>query len=100
MLGSIPHQKFILYNLHTKGRTEVKLGDALYVSNISIIFDGFMLLSCQTLDVLYTFYIFSGINLLTQCQVLVPVFSMFLTPFRGDFETSPNGRKSPKTFFS
>ena len=29
-------------------------------------------------------YIF-GTNLLTQCQVSVPVFSMFLTPFRGDF---------------
>ena len=48
-------------------------------------FDGFMLLSCQTLDVLYAFYIFFGTNLLIQCQVPVPVFSVFLTLFRGGF---------------
>ena len=69
-----------------------------------------MLLSCQTLDVLHAFYIFFGTNLLTQCQVPVPVFSVFLTLFRSDFGTeskrkknpemilewSPNGRKTPK----
>ena len=44
-----------------------------------------MLLSCQTLDVLYAFYIFFGTNLLTQCQVPVPVFSVFLTLFRGEY---------------
>ena len=59
-----------------------------------------MLLSCQTLDVLHTFYIFFGTNLLTQCQVPVPVFSMFLTPFRGDFETESKRNKIPeKKFF-
>ena len=85
MLGSIPHQKFSLYHFPTRGRAGVKLGDARYVSNVSIIFDGSMLLSCQTLDVLYAFYIFFGTNLLTQCQVPVPVFSVFLTLFRGGF---------------
>ena len=58
-----------------------------------------MLLSCQTLDVLHAFYIFFGTNLLTQCQVLVPVFSMFLTPFRGDFETESKRKKIPEKIF-
>ena len=94
-LGSIPHQKFILYHFPTRGRAGVKLGDAWYVSNVSIIFDGFMLLSCQTLDVLYAFYIFFGTNLLTQCQVLVSVFPCFWPVFR----RSPNGMKLYDDFF-
>ena len=44
MLGSIPHQKFCFYHLPTRGRAEIKLGDAWYVSNVSIIFDCSMLL--------------------------------------------------------
>ena len=60
MLGSIPHQKFSLYHFPTRGRAGVKLGDAGYISNVSIIFDGFMLLSCQTLDVLHAFIYFLG----------------------------------------
>ena len=28
MLGSIPHQKFCFYNLPTRGRAGIKLGDA------------------------------------------------------------------------
>ena len=59
-----------------------------------------MLLSCQTLDVLHAFYLFSRTNLLTQCQVPVPVFSMFLTPFRGDFETESKRKKIPENIFS
>ena len=55
-----------------------------------------MLLSCQTLDVLHDFYLFFGTDILTQCQVPVSVFSMFLTPFRGDFETVSKRKKIPK----
>ena len=44
MLGSIPHQKFLFYHLPTRGRAGIKLGDAWYVSNVSIIFDCSMLL--------------------------------------------------------
>ena len=44
MLGSIPHQFFCLYHLPTRGRAGIKLGDAWYVSNVSIIFDCSMLL--------------------------------------------------------
>ena len=54
----------------------------------------------STLDVLFTFYILFGTNLLTQCQVPVPVFSMFLTPFRGDFETESKRKKIPEKIFS
>ena len=85
MLGCIPHQKFILYHFPTRGRARVKLGDAWYVSNVSIIFDGFIILSCQTLDVLQAFYLFSETNLLTQCQVPVPVLSVFLTLFTEEY---------------
>ena len=44
MLGSIPHQKFCFYHLPTRGRAGIKLGDAWYVSNTSIIFYCSMLL--------------------------------------------------------
>ena len=59
-----------------------------------------MLLSCQTLDVLYAFYIIFGTNLLTQCQVPVPVFSVFLTLFRGGFETESKRNKTSEKIFS
>ena len=48
MLGSIPHQKFCFYHLPTRGQAGVKLGDAGYVSNVSIIFDYSMLLYYQS----------------------------------------------------
>ena len=44
MLGSIPHQKFRFYHLPTRGRAGIKLRDACYVSNVSIIFYCSMLL--------------------------------------------------------
>ena len=46
------------------------------------------------------FISFFGTNLLTQCQVPVPVFSMFLTPFRGDFETESKRKKISEKIFS
>ena len=53
MLGSIPHQKFCFYHLPTRRRAWIKLGDAWYVSNVSIIFDCSMLLY-------YLFWMFNG----------------------------------------
>ena len=53
MLGSIPHQKFLFYHLPTRGRARIKLGDAWYVSNVSIIFGCSMLLY-------YPFWMFMG----------------------------------------
>ena len=49
---------------------------------------------------IHAFYIFFGTNLLTQCQVPDPVFSMFLTPFRGEFETESKRNKIPEKIFS
>ena len=54
MLGSIPHQKFFFYHLPTQGWAGIKLGDAWYVSNVSIIFDCSMLLY-------YLFWMFNGL---------------------------------------
>ena len=52
MLGSIPHQKISFYHLPTRGWAGIKLGDAWYVSNVSIIFYCSMLLY-------YLFWVFS-----------------------------------------
>ena len=49
-----PHQKFFFYHLPTRGRAWIKLGDAWYVSNISIIFYCSMLLY-------YLFWMFNGL---------------------------------------
>ena len=79
MLGSIPHQKFCFYHLPTRGRAGIKLGDAWYVSNVSINFDCSMLhylLFWTLLEFIIHFYIIFGTNLLTQSPVPVPVFSL------------------------
>ena len=69
MLGSIPHQKLSFYHLPTRGRAGIKLGDAWYVSNVSIIFDCSMLyylLFWTILGFIFHFYIIFGTNLLTR----------------------------------
>ena len=68
MLGSIPHQKFCFYHLPTRGRAGFKLGDAWYVSSVSIIFDCSMLyyiLFLTLLGFITHFYIIFRTNLLT-----------------------------------
>ena len=68
MLGSIPHQKFCFYHLPTRGRAGIKLGDAWYVSNVSIIFNCSMLLYYpfwMFMGFILHFYIIFGTNLLT-----------------------------------
>ena len=68
MLGSIPHQNFCFYHLPTRGRAGIKLGDAWYFSNVSIIFDSSMLyyiLFWTLLGFIIHFYIIFGTNLLT-----------------------------------
>ena len=68
MLGSIPHQKFCFYHLPTRGRAAIKLGDAWYVSNVSIIIDCSMLyyiLFWTLMGFIIHFYIIFGTNLLT-----------------------------------
>ena len=53
MPRSTPHQKFCFYHLPTRGRATIKLGDAWYVSNVSINFD------CSMLSY-YLFWMFVG----------------------------------------
>ena len=68
MPSSTPHQKFCFYHLPTRGRAGIKLGDAWYVSNVSIIFDCSMLyylLFWTLLGFIIHFYIIFGTNLLT-----------------------------------
>ena len=48
MPNSTPHQKFCFYHLPTRGRAGIKLGDAWFVSNVSILFDCSMLSYSQT----------------------------------------------------
>ena len=60
--------KFFLYHLPTRGRARIKLGDAWYVSNDSIIFDCSMLyyiLFWTLMGFIIHFYIIFGTNLLT-----------------------------------
>ena len=68
MPSSTPHQEFCFYHLPTWGRAWIKLGDAWYVSNVSIIFDFSMLyylLFWTLLGFIIHFYIIFGTNLLT-----------------------------------
>ena len=77
MLGSIPHQKFCFYHLSTRGRAGIKLGDAWYVSNVSIIFDCSMLLYYlfwMFMGFILHFYVIFGTNLLTRGPAHIAVF--------------------------
>jgi hypothetical protein len=53
-----PQKLFICYHLPTRGRAGVKLGDAWYVSNVSIIFDAPCLFLHHLLSVLLHFVAF------------------------------------------
>ena len=60
--------KILFYHLPTRGRAGIKLGDAWYVSKVSIIFDWSMLiylLFWTILGFIFHFYIIFGTNLLT-----------------------------------
>ena len=68
MPSSIPHQKFYFYHLPTRGRAGINLGDAWYVSNVSIIFYCSMLyyiLFWTLMGFIIHFYIIFGTKLLT-----------------------------------
>ena len=77
MLGSIPHQKFCFYHLPTRGRAGIKLGDAWYISNVSIIFYCSMLLYYpfwMFIGFILHIYIIFGTNLLTGGPACIAVF--------------------------
>ena len=77
MLGTSPHKKFCFYHLPTRGRAGIKLGDAWYVSNVSIIFYCSMLLYYPFWIFILHIYIILGTNLLTggpgHIVVLLPI---------------------------
>jgi len=68
MIRSIPRQKFCFYYLPTRGRAGIKLGDAWYVSNVSIIFYCSLLyyiLFWMFNGLHYTLLYYFGTNLIT-----------------------------------
>jgi hypothetical protein len=76
-----PQKLLFCYHVPTRGRAGVKLGDAWYVSNVSIIFDALCLFLHHLLWVFYTswrFYAFYRTNLLTRCHSASSLFSAIL----------------------
>ena len=104
MPSSIPHQKFCFYHLPTRGRAGIKLGDAWYVSNVSIIFDCSMLyylLFWTLLGFIIHFYIIFGTNLLTRRPAQnCCFFACFRVSKKRNIKRSPNGMKPSGTWFS
>ena len=103
MPASIPHQKLSFYHLPTRGRSGIKLGDAWYVSNVSIIFDCSMLhylLFWAILGFIFHFYIIFGTNLLTGGPAQNCCFPYFSVSKKQNIKRSPNGIKSSGTWFS
>ena len=102
MLGSIPHQKFCFYHLPTRGRARIKLGDAWYVSNVSIIFDCSMLLYYpfwMFLGFILHIYTIFGTNLLTGGPAHIVFFSYFSILKKRNIKRSPNGMKPSGAWF-
>ena len=103
MPSSIPHQKFCFYHLPTRGRAGIKLGDAWYVSNVSIIFYCSMLyyiLFWTLLGFIIHFYIIFGTNLLTGGPAQIAVFfAYFSVSQKRNIKRSPNGMKPSGELF-
>ena len=104
MPSSTPHQKFSFYHLPTRGRAGIKLGDAWYVSNVSIIFDCSMLyylLFWTILGFIFHFYIIFGTNLLTRGPAQnCCFFAYFNVSKKQNIKRSPNGMKPSGTWSS
>jgi hypothetical protein len=77
-----PKKLLFCYQLPTWGRAGVKLGDAWYVSNVSIIFwCSILVYTPFALCFVYSswnFYAFFGTNLLTTCHSASSYFLLFL----------------------
>ena len=97
MLGRILHQKFCFYHLPTRGRAGIKLGDAWYIYNVSIIFYWSMLLYYlfwMLLGLFLHFYYIFGTNLLTGGPVQIAIFfAYFSVSQKRHIKRSPNGIK-------
>ena len=104
MPSSTLHQKFCFYHLPTRWRAGIKLGDAWYVSNVSIIFDCsilYYLLFWTLLGFIIHFYIILGTNLLTGGPAQnCCFFAYFRVSKKRNINQSPNGMKPSGTWFS
>ena len=101
MPSSTPHQKFCFYHLPTRGRAGIKLGDAWYVSNVSIIFDCSMLyylLFCTLLGFIIHFYFIFGLLTGGPAQNCC-FFAYFRVSQKKNIKRSPNGMKPSGTWF-
>ena len=102
MLGSISHQNFCFYHLPTRGQAGIKLGDALYVSNVSIIFYCFMLLYYlfwMYMGFILHIYIIFGTNLLTGGPTRIVFSANFSISKKRNIKRSPNGMKPSGAIF-
>ena len=99
MLGSMKASKIHSLSLpYSRTSTSYVWGCLIRLKRIYN-FWWFHVVILSSLDVLCTFYIFFGTNLLTQCQAPVPVFLCFWLFSDLILERSPNGIKSPKWIF-
>ena len=102
MIGSIPHQKFCFCHIPTRGRAGIKLGDAWYVSNVSIIFDCSMLLYYlfwMLMSFILHFYIIFWTDLLTGGPAWIVFFAYFSVSKKRNIKRSPNGMKPSGAIF-
>jgi hypothetical protein len=98
-----PQKLLFCYHLPTRGQAGVNLGDAWYVSNVSIIFYAPLYTICFVFCyTLWRFYAFSGTNLLTRRHSASSLFSTIFV-----FEKSYTGNirgigrnKSRTSYFS
>ena len=94
----------MFYHLPTRGRAGIKLGDAWYVSNVSVIFDCSMLyylLFWTLLGFIIHFYIIFGTNLLTGGPTQnCCFFACFRVSKKRNIKRSPNRMKPSGTWFS
>ena len=95
--------KILFYHLPTRGRAGIKLGDACYVSNISIIFDCCMLLYYlfwMLMGLFLHFCIIFGTNLLTGDPTQIVVFFAYFRVLpKRNIRRSPNGMKPSGALF-
>ena len=102
MLGNIPHQKFLFYHLPTRGRAEIKLGDAWYISNTSIIFDCSMLyylLFWTLLGFITLLYYFWDYPIDLEPSASSCFFPCFSVSKKSNIKQSPNGMKPSGKLF-
>jgi hypothetical protein len=100
-----PQKLLFCYHLPTRGWAGVKLGDAWYVSNVSIFFMFHAYLCTICFVFCYTswrFYAFSGTNLLTRCHSASSLFStifVFQKSYTGNI-LGIGRNKSQSSYFS